>query len=72
MASMEQSARQDFDGHSVQELLASRVLAVKIKRDLESQILGLLKNLGLVIGGAKFNLRCTSQAARRSNPSPSM
>jgi transposase len=29
---------------------------VKIKRDLENQIRGLLKNLGLVIGRAKFNV----------------
>jgi hypothetical protein len=28
---------------------------VKIKRDLENQIRGLLKNLGRVIGRAKFN-----------------
>jgi hypothetical protein len=27
-----------------------------MKRDLENQIRGLLKNLGLVIGRAKFNL----------------
>jgi transposase len=31
-------------------------LLVKIKRDLENQIRGLLKNLGLVIGRAKFNV----------------
>jgi hypothetical protein len=30
-------------------------LLVKIKRDLEKQIRGLLKNIGLVIGRAKFN-----------------
>jgi transposase len=30
-------------------------LLVKIKRDLENQIRGLLKNLGRVIGRAKFN-----------------
>jgi hypothetical protein len=34
----------------------SRALLVKIKRDLENQIRGLLKNLGLVIGRAKFNV----------------
>jgi transposase len=37
-------------------LLASRALLVKIKRDLENQIRGLLKNVGLVIGRAKFNV----------------
>jgi transposase len=46
----------DLDGHSVRALLASRALLVKIKRDLENQICGLLKNLGLVIGRAKFNV----------------
>src|SRR5207244_4838180 len=34
----------------------SRALLVKIKRDLENQIRGLLKNLGLVIGQAKMNV----------------
>jgi transposase len=33
----------DLDSHSVRALLASRALLVKIKRDLESQIRGLLK-----------------------------
>jgi transposase len=45
----------DIDSHLVRALLASRALLVKIKRDLENQIRGLLKNLGLVIGRAKFN-----------------
>src|SRR4051794_4467792 len=40
----------DLDSHSVRALLASRALLVKIKRDLENQIRGLLKNVGLVIG----------------------
>ena len=34
----------DLDSHSVRALLASRALLVKIKRDLENQIRGLLKN----------------------------
>src|SRR5262249_54639372 len=38
------------------ELLASRALLVKIKRDLENQVRGLLKNVGLVISRAKFNV----------------
>jgi transposase len=46
----------DLDSHSVRALLASRALLVKIKRDLENQIRGLLKNVGLVIGRAKFNV----------------
>jgi len=45
-----------LDSHSVRALLASRALLVKIKRDLENQIRGLLKNVGLVIGRAKFNV----------------
>ena len=40
----------DIDSHSVRALLASRALLVKIKRDLENHVRGLLKNLGLVIG----------------------
>ena len=32
------------------------MLLVKIKRDLENHVRGLLKNLGLVIGRAKFNV----------------
>jgi transposase len=46
----------DIDSHLVKALLVSRALLVKIKRDLENQIRGLLKNLGLIIGRAKFNV----------------
>jgi len=46
----------DLDSHAVKALLVSRALLVKIKRDLENQIRGLLKNLGLVIGRAKMNV----------------
>jgi transposase len=45
----------DLDCHAVKALLTSRALLVKIKRDLENQIRGMLKNLGRVIGRAKFN-----------------
>ena len=38
--------------HEVRALLNSRALLVKIKRDLENQIRGLLKNHGLIIGKA--------------------
>ncbi len=38
--------------HEVRAVLNSRAQLVKIKRDLENQIRGLLKNLGLVIGKA--------------------
>jgi transposase len=46
----------DLDSHAVKALLVSRALLVKIKRDVENQIRGLLKNLGLVIGRAKMNV----------------
>jgi len=39
--------------HEIRAVLNSRAQLVKIKRDLENQIRGLLKNLGLVIGKAK-------------------
>ena len=45
-----------LDSHAVKALLVSRALLVEIKRDLENQIRGLLKNLGLVIGPAKMNV----------------
>src|SRR3954468_23565592 len=44
-----------LDSHSVRALLASRALLVKIKRDLENHVRGLLKHLGLVIGRDTFN-----------------
>ena len=46
----------DIDSHSVRALLASRALLVKIKRDLENHVRGLLKNLGLVIDSTRFNV----------------
>jgi len=46
----------DLDSHAVKALLASRALLVKLKRDVENQVRGLLKNLGLVIGRAKMNV----------------
>src|SRR5258708_39317164 len=45
----------DLDSHAIRALLGSRALLVELKRDLENQIRGLLKNLGLVIGRAKLN-----------------
>jgi transposase len=44
-----------LDSHAVRALLSSRALLVQMKRDLENQIRGLLKNFGLVIGRAKMN-----------------
>src|SRR4029450_5761294 len=46
----------DLDSHATKALLVSRALLVKIKRDIENQIRGLLKNLGLVIGRVKMNM----------------
>jgi transposase len=45
-----------LDSHAIKALLVSRALLVKIKRDIENQVRGLLKNLGLVIGRAKMNV----------------
>ena len=45
-----------LDRHAIRALLTSRALLVKMKRDLENQIRGLLKNLGLVVGRAKLNV----------------
>ena len=42
--------------HEVRAVLNSRAHLVKIKRDLDNQIRGLLKNLGLVIGKAGGNV----------------
>src|SRR6267154_4945351 len=44
-----------LDSHAIKALLGSRALLVELKRDLENQIRGLLKNLGLVIGRARLN-----------------
>jgi transposase len=46
----------DNGSHAIKALLSSRALLVKLKRDLENQIRGLLKNLGRVIGRAKMNV----------------
>jgi transposase len=46
----------DLDSHAIKALLVSRALLVKIKRDLENQLRGLLKNLSLVIGRVKMNV----------------
>jgi transposase len=56
IARIMQTHVKDIDSHSVRALLASRALLVKNKRDLENHVRGLLKNLGLVIGRAKFNV----------------
>jgi hypothetical protein len=45
-----------------------QALLVKIKRDLENQIRGLLKNLGLVIGRGKFNVFAVRTKDDRGEP----
>jgi transposase len=39
--------------HAIRGLLNSRALLVKVQRDLENQVRGLLKSVGLIIGRAK-------------------
>jgi hypothetical protein len=51
----------DLDSHAIKALLVSRALLVKIKGDIENQIRGLLKNLGLVCCSPK-----RGNSARRS------
>src|SRR6201985_1151962 len=46
----------DIASHSVRALLPSREPLVKIKRDREKHVRGLLKTFGLVIGRATFNV----------------
>src|SRR6266566_976936 len=41
------------DSHAIRALLNSRALLVRIQRDLENQVRGLLKISGLIVGGAK-------------------
>jgi transposase len=45
-----------LESHGLRAVLNSRALLVKIKRDLENQIRGMLKNLGLIIGKAQGNV----------------
>ena len=39
-----------LDSHGIRALLNGRALLVRVRRDLENQIRGLLKNVGLIIG----------------------
>jgi transposase len=52
-----------LDSHTIKALLVSRALLVKIKRDIENQVRGLLKNLGLVIRQAKMNVFSAAELA---------
>jgi len=42
--------------HQMRAILSSRAQLIKIKGDLENQIRGLLKNLGLIVGKARGNV----------------
>ena len=61
----------DLDSHAIRALLSSRALLVELKRDLENQIRGLLKNLGLVIGRCKLNT-FTARANELINGKPAL
>ena len=60
-----------LDSHAIRALLSSRALLVGLKRDLENQIRGLLKNFGLVIGRAKMNT-FTAKAAGLIDGQPAL
>ena len=60
-----------LDSHAIRALLGSRALLVQLKRDLENQIRGLLKNFGLVIGRAKMNT-FTAKAVELINGQPAL
>jgi transposase len=45
--------------HAIRGLLNSRALLVKVQRDLENQVRGLLKSAGLIIGRAKDGVFAT-------------
>jgi transposase len=58
-----------LDSHTIRALLNGRALLVKVKRDLENQIRGLLKNQGLIIGkghGGVFTSRTEELIADRA------
>jgi transposase len=61
----------ELDSHATKAVLVSRALLVKIKRDIENQIRGLLKNFGLVIGQAKMNVFAV-RAAELADNRPSL
>ena len=59
----------DIDSHSVRALLASRALLVKIKRDLENHVRGLLKKLRP--GDRPCQVQCLRRASRGVDRGPS-
>jgi transposase len=61
----------DLDSHATKALLISRALLVKIKRDIENQIRGLLKNLGLPALPLTIKCPLRTSAWRKQNQSNS-
>jgi transposase len=57
----------DLDSHSARALLASRALLVKIKRDLENQIRGLLKNVAAYRRDDHRSITAARPFGRRTN-----
>ncbi len=58
-----------LDSHVIRALLASRGLLVRVRRDLENQLRGLLKNFGVVAGkgqGGVFTGRIKELVADRA------
>lgn len=60
-----------LESHAIKALLVGRALLVEIRGEIENQIRGLLKNLGLVIGRARSRplLMRTSRTSQRCKPS---
>jgi hypothetical protein len=61
----------DLGSHAIKAVLISRALLVKIKRDIENQIRGLLKNLGAYALKA-WGVRLQSEAGSARQRSPSL
>src|SRR5258705_12587563 len=60
-----------LDSHAIKALLVGRALLVKMRGEIENQIRGLVKNLGLVIGRAKRNT-FTTRVQKRSGAQPAL
>ena len=61
-----------LNSHAMRALLESRALLVKMKRDLETRIRGLLKNLGLILGRreVKCSMLVSKSLSKESLTSP--
>ena len=60
-----------LDSHAIKALLVGRALLVKMRGEIENQIRGLVKNLGLVIGRAKRNT-FTTRVQERIEDKPAL